>query len=141
MPPPPPLPPPFPKTQPVKGLNSTEQCHHQPKHSTWRWTVMSSLFAPGPLCPRIDLPANRYAYGPMCPWTDVPTDLCAHGPMCPRINVVVAFSRLPEFIGKGWTIHFPHALFFLFFFLKRRFSSHSLMPLFRPGSVYSGSAS
>ena len=45
-----------------------------------------------------------------------------------------------EGFGEGLTIHSPLVLFF-FFFLKVEISSHSLVPLFSPGSVHSGSAS
>ena len=36
---------------------------------------------------------------------------------------------------------FPACAFFFFLFFKMEISSHKLIPLFRPGSVHSGSAS
>ena len=37
--------------------------------------------------------------------------------------------------------HSPPALFLIFFYIKVEISSHTLIPLFRPGSVHSGLAS
>ena len=48
------------------------------------------------------------------------------------VIVVVAFSSLAKILGEGSTIHSPSALFL---------SSRTLIPLFRPGSVHSGSRS
>ena len=55
----------------------------------------------------------------------------------PSIRVVlVAFCSLPRIWGEYSTLHSPPALFF-----NWRFSSRTLIPLFMPGSVHSGSAS
>ena len=55
--------------------------------------------------------------------------------------VIVAFSLRARIQGECLTIHSLHALFFPFFFPKVEMSSHMLIPLFRPGSVQSGSVS
>ena len=54
--------------------------------------------------------------------------------------VVVALSSLARILGERSTIHSPTALFFPFFF-KVEVRSCTLIPLFRPGSVRSGSES
>ena len=54
------------------------------------------------------------------------------------VVVVVAFSSLARILGECSTIHSPLALFFFSFF-KLDFSSCTLIPLFMPGSVHSGS--
>ena len=53
--------------------------------------------------------------------------------------VVVAFSSRARILGKCSTIHSPPALFFFFF--KVEMSLRTLIPLFTPGLVHSGSAS
>ena len=53
---------------------------------------------------------------------------------------LVAFSSLARILEECSTIHSPAALFFSFFFLVE-ISSTTLIPLFRPESVNSGSAS
>ena len=53
--------------------------------------------------------------------------------------LVVAFSSLARFWGECSTIHSPPAFFFLFFFYVEIILS-TLIPLFTPGSVHSGSA-
>ena len=53
--------------------------------------------------------------------------------------VVVALSSLTRILGECSTIHSPPALFFFFF--KVEIGSRKLIPLFRPESVHSGSAS
>ena len=59
--------------------------------------------------------------------------------------VVVAFSLHARIWGECSTVHSPAAFLFFFFFfllfLKEEISSRTLIPLFRPGSVDSGSAS
>ena len=50
--------------------------------------------------------------------------------------VLLAFSSLARILGKCSAIHSPPAVFF-----KVEISSHTLIPLFRPGSVHSGSTS
>ena len=67
------------------------------------------------------------------------------------LPVVVAFSSRAKILGKCSTIHSPPALFcffvfafyFFFFssFLEVEISPCTLIPLSRPGSVHSGSAS
>ena len=52
------------------------------------------------------------------------------------ILMVVAFSSLARILGECSTTHLPPALFF-----EVEISSHTLISLFRPGSVHSGSAS
>ena len=52
-------------------------------------------------------------------------------------HVVVAFSSHVRIWGECSTIHSPPALFFF----KVEISSCRLLPLFRPGSVHSSSAS
>ena len=47
------------------------------------------------------------------------------------------FPRVRGFWVECSTIHSPPALFFFFFF-KVEISSHTLIPVFRPGSVHSG---
>ena len=54
--------------------------------------------------------------------------------------VVVAFPSRARSLGECLTIHSLPALFFFLFF-KVEISSRKLIPLFRPGSVHSGSAS
>ena len=61
---------------------------------------------------------------------------------------VVAFSSLAMIWGECSIIRSPSALLLLllllllfFFFFKVKISSRKLIPLFRPGSVHSGSAS
>ena len=63
------------------------------------------------------------------------------------VVVVVAFSSLARISGECSTIHFLPALFlspclrlFFFFFFDVQISSRTLIPLFMPGSVHSGSA-
>ena len=62
--------------------------------------------------------------------------------MCLLVLVVVAFSSRAK-IGENVQPVIPHiALFFFFsFFFEAEFSSRTLIPLFMPGSVHSGSAS
>ena len=57
--------------------------------------------------------------------------------------VVVAFSSLVRILGECSTIHSPPVLFFFFslLFQKVEINLCTLTPLFRPGSVHSGSAS
>ena len=55
--------------------------------------------------------------------------------------VVVAFSSLARILGECSTFFLRLGFFLLFFFFKVEISSHTLIPLFRPGSVHSGSAS
>ena len=55
------------------------------------------------------------------------------------VVVVVAFSARAILLGECSTVHSPPAFFFFFF--KVDISLHKLIPLFRPGSVHSGSAS
>ena len=56
--------------------------------------------------------------------------------------VVEAFPSLARILGECSTIHSPPALFsFCFCFFEVEISSRTLIPLFRPGSVLSGSAS
>ena len=52
---------------------------------------------------------------------------------------VLAFSSLARMLGECSTIH-PPPVFFLFL-CEVVISSRTLIPLFRPGSVHSGSAS
>ena len=59
---------------------------------------------------------------------------------------MVAFSSLARNLGEGSTINYPPALFsffsfffFFFFFFKVEISSRTLLPLFMPLSVHSGS--
>ena len=54
------------------------------------------------------------------------------------VVVVVAFSARAILLGECSTVHSPPALFFFF---KVEINLHKLIPLFRPGSVHSGSAS
>ena len=53
---------------------------------------------------------------------------------------VMAFFSRARILGECSTIHFPPTLLFsfFFFFFKVEISSHILIPLFRPGSVHSG---
>ena len=57
--------------------------------------------------------------------------------------VVVAFSSLARILGECSTIHPLTVLFLGFFFLvfEVEISSLTLFPLFKPGSVHTGSAS
>ena len=55
------------------------------------------------------------------------------------VVVVMAFSLLARIRGECLTIHSPPALFFSSFQVK--ISLRTLIPLFRPGSVHSGSGS
>ena len=55
------------------------------------------------------------------------------------MEVVALFSPV-RILGECLIIHSPHALLFLFF-NKVDISSRTLIPLFTPGSVHSGSAS
>ena len=62
--------------------------------------------------------------------------------------VVVAFSPVARILGKCSTINFPPALFLSFFcvcvcvcVVVVDISWRTLIPLFRPGSVHSGSPS
>ena len=63
--------------------------------------------------------------------------------MIVMVVVVVAFSSCARILGECLTIHYLPALLFLFFVLVFivEISSRTLIPLFRPGSVHSGSAS
>ena len=54
--------------------------------------------------------------------------------------VVVASSSLARILGECLTMYSPPVPFFFFFF-KVEISSFTLIPLLRPGSVHSGSAS
>ena len=55
---------------------------------------------------------------------------------------VVAFSSFAMILGECSTIHSSPALFFFFFFFfEVEISLRTLIPLFTPGSVHSGSAS
>ena len=54
--------------------------------------------------------------------------------------VVVAFSSLERIWGECSTVHFPPALFFFFFF-NVEINLRTLIPILRPESVHSGSAS
>ena len=54
--------------------------------------------------------------------------------------VGVAFSLLARIFGESLTIHFPLALF-IYFFIKVEISLHTLLSLFMPGLVHSGSVS
>ena len=54
-------------------------------------------------------------------------------------KLVVAFSSLARILGECLTFHYPPAPFFFFFWME--ISSRALIPLFRPGSVNSDSAS
>ena len=56
------------------------------------------------------------------------------------MEVVALFSPV-RILGECLIIHSPHALLFLFLFFKVDISSRTLIPLFTPGSVHSGSAS
>ena len=56
-----------------------------------------------------------------------------------QCRLVVAFSSRKRILGECSTIHSPPALYFLIFFME--ISSRTLIPLFRPGLVHSGSAS
>ena len=51
------------------------------------------------------------------------------------------FPRVRGFLEECSTIHSGLRFFFFFFFFKVEIISRTLIPLFRPGSVYSGSAS
>ena len=63
---------------------------------------------------------------------------CTTGSLtCTQLLVVVAFSSLARIFGECWNIHSPPAL--LIFIVK--ISSRTLIPLFRPGSIHSGSPS
>ena len=53
--------------------------------------------------------------------------------------VLVAFSSLAKNMGECLTIRSPPGLFFFFFGGGVEISSRTLIPLFRPGSVHSGS--
>ena len=59
--------------------------------------------------------------------------------------LLLAFSLRARILGECLTIHSPPALFLFgvgfFFFLIVEISLHTLIPLFRPGSVHSGSMS
>ena len=55
------------------------------------------------------------------------------------VVVVVAFSSLARIWGECSTIHSPSAFFFFFF--KVEISWRTLISLFGPGSVHSGSVS
>ena len=71
------------------------------------------------------------------------------------VVVVVAFSSLARILEESSTIHSLPApfffsgfffcvcvcVFFFVFFFEVEISSRTLIPLFMPGSVYSGSAS
>ena len=51
------------------------------------------------------------------------------------------FFLVHEDLGKMFNHSFPVCNFFLSFFFKVEISSHTLIPLFMPGSVHSGSVS
>ena len=68
--------------------------------------------------------------------TDWNSALCSFDFIC---LVVVTFPSFARILGECWTIHSPPALFFFFF--EEEIRSRTLIPLFRPGSVHSGSAS
>ena len=53
------------------------------------------------------------------------------------VAVVAAFSSLARILGECSTSHSPPALFVLFFEVE--ISSRILIPLYKPGSVHSGS--
>ena len=55
---------------------------------------------------------------------------------CVCVCVCVCVFLAARILGEGWTINSPHALFF-----KVEICSRTLIPLFTPGSVHSGSAS
>ena len=59
------------------------------------------------------------------------------------VVVVVAFPSLARILGECSNIHSPPALvlLLLLLFLEVEISSHTLIPLFMPGSVHSGPAS
>ena len=58
-----------------------------------------------------------------------------------KLLVVVAFSSLARILGECSTIHSQPALFSSSSFFKVEVSSRTLIPLFRPRSVHSGSGS
>ena len=67
-------------------------------------------------------------------------------PVQPLVVVMVGarwlFSSLSKILGECSTIHSLPALFiYLFIFFSVEIGSRTLIPLFTPGSVYSGSAS
>ena len=53
------------------------------------------------------------------------------------LMVMVAFSSRARILEECSTIHYPPVLFFF----KAKISSHTLIPLFRPGPILGGSAS
>ena len=55
--------------------------------------------------------------------------------------LVVAFSSLARILGECAAIHSPPALFSSSSFFLMEISSRTLIPLFMPRSVHSGSAS
>ena len=56
-------------------------------------------------------------------------------------NCGAGFFLLPENFGRIFNNSFPTCAFLFFLFFKVEISLYTLIPLFRPGSVHSGSAS
>ena len=83
---------------------------------------------------RHSLPSVKHA---QCPTTKARVDRQFNG-LCQLSLRTMAFSSLAKILEECSIIHSPPALFFFF---KVEISSRTLIPLFRPRSVRSGSAS